>query len=164
MGWTRYRSPFMWALALNMNIPNIPTDNLYKFISIFGLIIFLLSLIGPRLLIHSHRLQEFEMNESILILEERLKQISKEVNSLDGVDSKKVELSEIIELRKRNNELGVINIKNSIAHKKLAYFAQQIRNLVYMSYFGLIVGFFMSGFGFYFWYVKLQKPSELNES
>ena len=44
-----------------MNIPQLPTDNLYKFVAIFGLVIFVIGVIAPqvvydRLVFHEHEI------------------------------------------------------------------------------------------------------------
>lgn len=73
-----------------MNIPNIPTDNLYKFIALTGVIIFILTLFYPEL-------KRQELNDEITLingqieildyekhpLEQQTKEIKKKITELD---------------------------------------------------------------------------------
>ncbi len=67
-----------------MNIPNLPTDNLYKFIAIFGLILFIFRIYQVENLASEINSQVFQLNESIRILKTEKIYHEKNKNFLDN--------------------------------------------------------------------------------
>ncbi len=65
-----------------MNIPNLPTDNLYKFMALSGLVIFLLATIYPILYFDKISDEVFEIGTEMGILDIEQKQIQEKLNDL----------------------------------------------------------------------------------
>lgn len=89
-----------------MNIPNLPTDNLYKLLSIFGLVIFAFSFI-----IKSWDLDEvFEIMNSTWQNEEKYRTFQKKYERLKEIELEKRILLD--SLNTKAEELGLVSIKN----------------------------------------------------
>lgn len=82
----------LWAINLShtMNIPNLPTDNLYKFIALTGVVLFIISLLLPEYLIRQYR-DDIELyNGDVRKLgvekaesEEKRQELKKQIDFLD---------------------------------------------------------------------------------
>lgn len=77
-----------------MEIPDLPTDNLYKFISIFGLIICLYSITIPFLKLNSIEIEVQNNNGEANLLEQEVKSIEGDDRAID------------YKIREIRNELG----------------------------------------------------------
>ena len=87
-----------------MQMPNIPTDNLYKFLSLSGIAIFIFSIVYPVYL--SKQLDDLvnETTTSIGLMEIETEFLSKKLNELSEESSKKTdEKSKDCDYKKENN-------------------------------------------------------------
>jgi hypothetical protein len=156
-----------------------PTDNLYKFMAIFGLLIFFLSYVP---IIHSQQqelewtiwLCDFNTNVTnpinnigieIQTLKEVVNKMSQSIKKKDaaGVDSnieeakKKLEYIDVSDFKEKLSHLDELTKKASILLKKNAF----IKYELYLGIISGIVGFISMCLGFYFWYSKLQKYQDM---
>ena len=141
---------------------NLPTDNLYKFLAISGLVIAMFSVYY--LFQKSHELQfliveqkaELELqkyqmgryDEKFKLQEEQLsteETSEKKRSVLDNIDKDLIEYAKA----QTNSELNLAKIK--ILHHE--YFYYKVTGIT-----GFILGLFLMVFGFVLWYKKIQKP------
>jgi soluble cytochrome b562 len=113
-----------------MNIPNLPTDNLYKFIAIFGLIIAVFS--------------SYMLNKT-------------PEDILSKVD--KIEAENLINKLKTQKDSTSVEMNKILIDVKIKQLSREVDNfpkLLYLYCFLLILGFTLKGIGFYNWYYKTQ--------
>ena len=141
---------------------NLPTDNLYKFLAISGLVIAMFSVYY--LFQKSHELQfliveqkaELELqkyqmgryDEKFKLQEEQLsteETSEKKRSVLDNIDKDLIEYAKV----QTNSELNLAKIK--ILHHEYIYY--KVTGII-----GFIFGLFLIVFGFVLWYKKIQKP------
>lgn len=112
-----------------MNLPNIPTDNLYKFIAISGLAIFLFGL------------YLFNSTQSELLLEINRLKLEQEILQLSNDDFNKKSLDSL-----------EFNHQAQILQKKVDQLPKTYKGYLTLTF----LGFLISIFGFFQWYHKLQ--------
>lgn len=158
-----------------MNIPNIPTDNLYKFIALSGIIIVLLSIYIPKVKIAEVTDKIIDAKESKLILVVK-------VNNLESqVDRFKDKFGPSIKENKENNkelkvenlygELDELNdvlfllkierIKQKAITERIEVLENRSVEIFRWSIITLFNGLVMAFFGFWLWYSKVQKLHDL---
>ena len=147
-----------------MNIPQLPTDNFYKFISFSGFIVifFALSLFyfDHQLHIDSLSLRveiekvryEVSLNESDIA---RLNQLKKHNPNHSSI----VDLDQKVRDANRKNRYLVEDLKGK--QNLVEYYKKQVNFLEPFSYFGLIFGFLVSGIGLALWYRRNQRYQDL---
>ncbi len=126
-----------------MNVPLPPTDNLYKFLAIFGLVIVVMSFIFPHLLIFDLETQIIKLNGEAAVLEYDIQ--SYERNS-------KLKISATDEKQLRHRVAEVTGKKEIISG-----LAKQIKDLLGMLWIWIGLGIFLMIIGFQLWYFKVQK-------
>lgn len=139
-----------------MKIPEyIPTDNLYKFIAIFGLIIFVLAVIYPRKALNELYLHSLELYGQVKILELQSVNLENKLNEL-GLPTDKGTLEQKEEFKKEafNLKLKSQELKN--ANAKNDYLLKQYQSYLKYSYLGMTSGILLMFLGFILWYFKLQ--------
>lgn len=163
-----------------MNIPNIPTDNLYKFQALSGVIIVLLSFYVTIDRINEVRLKILESTEEAKIIGAKTSALSERIETLKNIientvhrqndkhtkDITKVEItytnSEIkelfIEVYEKNLMHKIEQVKNESSIEKAKYLHEESKRIFKMGVFASIIGFVMSITGFRWWYFRVQKP------
>ncbi|MEJ6121350.1 hypothetical protein MT390_05625 [Vibrio sp. 2-Bac 85] len=162
-----------------MQLPSIPTDNLYKFLSISGLWIFFIFIFIPEYIIYitSEKIRNIELNGVILSIESSaLSKESREIEYLLKLEENKLkaeiktneELDAIkstgVILNDRNDKVSAL-IKNSkiamAKHKikldEVKYYLTRLNFLKFIQNYGMFFGFCMSLIGFISWYFKIQR-------
>ena len=123
-----------------MNLDKFPTDNLYKFLAISGLAIFLISILYPYFRIHELGIRIIEAELKIRVLGLDVDNLAQDSHpSREAVLQKQIKLEEL-----QNNQ----NINRFLLNELLLvrHFAQ----------FGILAGFVLSVLGFHLWYTRLQ--------
>ncbi|MFH1315373.1 MAG: hypothetical protein ABIH67_03175 [Candidatus Uhrbacteria bacterium] len=138
-----------------MNIPNLPTDNLYKFIALVGVVVLLAASYFPIIKARELRLAMIEIEGKIKSLEievQYLQDINKklEPNESTGDRNKEELLDKAYKLKMKNEELRT----NS---KKVEVIGIDYECIRKIQTYGMIFGFILSAFGFFLWYFKIQK-------
>jgi hypothetical protein len=142
-----------------MNMPTLPTDNLYKFLSVSGLAIAILSIVLPIMRISEIRMKLVEVKtqanvfsvESEALREDNERWPKKTVLNPEETES----------LRRRLVEL---KIKSAEIGGRLEQIKSLNRDLDYMMILfwgGLPLGVAISVLGFVAWYFIVQKPNDL---
>ncbi|MDV7140447.1 hypothetical protein R3X28_16260 [Maribacter sp. TH_r10] len=167
-----------------MNIPNLPTDNLYKFLALTGLFLMVASFGYKEYRNHEYNIQKTEIKVEEKILEFKIenkktmvehsrklrdfevdilkpKNGDKSIEDLQKqiekfINSYKIEIEEA-ELDWYYNDAGKLLMNSELAevYKKRTDKLNWILNL------SMLIGFFSMISGFYFWYIKLQRHQDL---
>lgn len=139
-------------------MPNFPTDNLYKFMSIFGLALLLYGLITPFFVLNTNldkiekvAVEAAELSARIELLPETL-----EVDPPKRGDTKRARelLEGTADLRAMHAGIGV---KKDIVHR----LNQQNLFVIVLSVLVSIVGLSLASAGFYLWYARVQKYEDM---
>lgn len=151
-----------------MNIPNLPTDNMYKFIALAGLSLCVLSPVYYQVFSREVILKNFELRAEMRrikqesqFLREDVDELRGESNELKGApnvaDEKGRILKQAAALEEKTREL----MRQQIQADKLASEAllsnDQIDQLWWVSLVGLIAGINLLSFGLRLWYTRVQK-------
>jgi membrane-bound ClpP family serine protease len=141
--------------------PEAPTDNLYKFIAIFGLALLLVGAILPTYITYSEKMNYVETMAKVKALENEML-VAGDFEILEEFKTEKVRTSE--EVERFNAKVRDFTLKNGQAVAELERFnarnpfavaaADNIRILY-------VIGAFLVAFGFVLWYYKLQRYQDL---
>ena len=156
-----------------MNLPLLPTDNLYKFMSLAGAVIIILSVIYPIIQIEElqHRIVSLNGEEKILdqeieFIKHDVKFLEKNINILEKKKNQKIgELNELLrkstELSRKTNEQQIKNIELFYKKQDIELTSKYISQNRILGFIGTGFGSFLAFFGFYLWYVRIQKLQDL---
>jgi hypothetical protein len=135
-----------------MNIPNLPTDNLYKFMALSGLLILILSISYPTY----HTL---ELEKQRMMISGEIEILKSETDLLERI---------VFERTKRQYKLTdpeflqVVQLKKVLAKIKaqgmqLDLLESQIKRYEWFCWVGFFIGLLLSVSGFSLWYIRVQR-------
>ena len=133
----------------SVNILQPPTDSLYKFMAVSGLLIICFSVIWPELRIYELEQQSIQLKGEVNILRIETNNLNKDVerhNKDKSIETliEKQRLQEIkLEQLKTKAELGQLAVTNT-------------RRMNRILYIGAALGLTLSFFGFILWYWRVQ--------
>jgi hypothetical protein len=138
-----------------MDILKPPTDNLYKFIAISGLLIILASFVFPQILYKDYAMKFAEIEGDLRVLERQMDTL----NSIKDTESDDPRQKKEDDIEKNRIE---IEFEKGLAE---AFRKREIRvalsNYAHrwqiFGYIGMSFGLVMMSSGFYLWYSRLQK-------
>ncbi len=142
-----------------MNISSIPTDNLYKFLAISGLVIIITCLYLPYKQIREIDLKYIELKSETQLLEEKnyilnvKKKLVEDIKSSTSEDALKI-LNERAELLQ---EAPIISKR----WEQLIYLNNEKKELRKITNVGLGFGVIITFIGFFQWYRRLQKYQDI---
>lgn len=151
-----------------MNIPNVPTDNMYKFQAIVGLLILLSSLIFSFFTLQEATTEYHDNKADIESVKIEMKYLDLDITRIEkelGILSKKTILSddERSKYLADGNELSEllktvksIELKSVVKQEKLNQLTDRINNVKLIMNFGLLFGGFWFVYGLWMWNKKLQ--------
>ncbi|GGO80436.1 hypothetical protein GCM10011348_17090 [Marinobacterium nitratireducens] len=116
-----------------MNLDNLPTDNLYKFVSLGGLVLVLFSLVYLRPLVWEQKIEVAKLAAEVKFYRSQEAKEEMDVEKLVGFEIK------LAELREKN---------------------LQIKDLLLDARVLLYLGGFLTLFGFNLWYIRVQRPND----
>ena len=137
-----------------MDILKPPTDNLYKFISIFGLLIFLASFIFPQILSREYSLKYAEVEGEIRVLENEREYIDNLKSDSEEPNQKK-EDDPAIKQREAEFDKGLAEARKN--HELSKALGVEARRWQWFGYIGMLLGVALMAGGFYLWYSRVQK-------
>ncbi|EOK5698512.1 hypothetical protein ACM6U9_004468, partial [Vibrio parahaemolyticus] len=154
----------------SMNIPNFPTDSLYKFISISGVFLLVSFLLAPeyskyKIDLHQLAIETEEARLKLLVdfnsdniglVEDAIAEAKKEQKMLS---EKYLKLHE--ETRKVNRENRLLLAKLEGKVRLSDYYTSQFERVESFQFYGILVSFIYTVFGFVLWYLKVQRPMDL---
>lgn len=159
----------------------LPTDSIYKFLAVAGLLIFLLAIVLPTYFRKNLNLQliDLQKRSEVVVLSQkylskaldktvnnvdRLREVANEYEQSDCEGQKRAELEKlsertIQEMAKHEAdtlEQGIQVIELKFDVEKLGFLAGEIKRLLFLQVFGLVLGVSMTVAGFSLWYIKVQ--------
>ncbi len=135
-----------------MKFPELPTDNLYKFMALFGITL-LISSYFPLFQTYKLMVDSARLGGEIAILEKEIESVTSSINNWT-----KEKGSEYIEIQHK----GLVSLVE-LSNKKLELTTIECIRYTYQSafFFSSISSAFLIAFGFKLWYKKLQKPRDI---
>jgi hypothetical protein len=171
---------------MNLPVPTLPTDNLYKFMALSGLAILIISLVFPMIRIEETELKlvELETQTEVLRIETddltremsgKTEKIQKEMVSLDPeklanlskkdiellLNESKLHLQDLENDRKRMNELKIKTVELKGRTKLVGALMEDLRSYLIFLIVGGALGLLFCFLGFGLWYKLVQRPSDL---
>lgn len=166
-----------------MNIPNIPTDNFYKFIALSGTIIVLVTLYTSITKVSEVEDKLIEAEEIVKTIAVKIESLNRKVSFIDSIiensDMKqndkifkhvgKIELEysplEMKELLKEEQEalflIKIEQVKSEANNKSIEHLHKRASSIFYVGIFIIIIGLLMANIGFTLWYVRVQRPLDM---
>jgi hypothetical protein len=162
-------------------IPNLPTDNLYKFVALSGLVLtgaacyFTYSMSGQLNDKHYQYVSAFvATQEKMKLANSNVEMLNSAIkNTIDAQNGKAVpdgqlaieippkEFKELeIEARRVGSELAIENAMHDIEDQRIQELESELKFVKWAGLFATIVGVAMSSIGFFVWYRKVQKPMD----
>jgi hypothetical protein len=141
---------------MDMQIPNVPTDNLYKFISISGLVLIVTSFIAISISQREVADQIFTTHQEALSVGKAIQQLDDEMDALvsNPTPESYVRAKQILEetkpLEVELAKLESMNDKSEYMHLASTEDLNFFKNQIYF-------GFFLTILGFIGWYYRLQR-------
>jgi hypothetical protein len=133
-----------------MNFPNLPTDNLYKFCALAGLIATILSIVLPNIALHNLNLELIKTNGEIKVLEAE----SRHFKAAENKDNLSPE--EKTNLLEKSKELEIKLIQLNSKNDAENFLTAQARHWRSIGFFGVFLGVLLVATGFILWYRKVQ--------
>jgi hypothetical protein len=138
-----------------MDVLKPPTDNLYKFVAISGLLIFLASFIFPQILYKDYLIKFAEIEGDLRVLENQVATLNSILDTEPEDPKRKEEDDKEINQRKTEIDKGLAEvIRKREMRVALSNYAHQWQVFGYV---GMSFGLVMMMSGFYFWYSRLQR-------
>lgn len=135
-----------------MSVPNLPTDNLYKFLSLGGLLLGVVSLSLNILVLDNYSQQAINLFRQDLEINKNLKEVNLRLKTLTPEvlkDNKELVRLYSETLKSENN--------NKILQKEVDNITPSYEIKNNLLNFATATGFLVSAAGFILWYEKLQK-------
>ena len=141
-----------------MNYVPLPTDNLYKFIALSGLAIILVSLFYPLRLVVDLELKAAgamgQIQETTDLIEETERALS------DIEKSESPTAAQVNEAARKHKLARQSSNRDIPIGAELQVLRAQLDGIKSVSRIGIALGTIMTAFGFYFWYVRVQRPAD----
>jgi hypothetical protein len=148
-----------------MTLPQFPTDNMYKFMAIFGLTIALGSYVVVDWRVSNKALEKISLDREKLKYETERSYDSDVMKAygdqIDEIDKEKnpdlKQISELTEIYDKTAQQYFQNEKNKVLDSEYKNVDDDIKLLNNALKYGIIVGSVLTVIGFILWYFKLQR-------
>ncbi len=142
-----------------MNLPALPTDNLYKFLALSGVALVVFSFIFPLDRLAAIQLKRVEMQTQAEVLLVELSNLEKEVDRAAGRE--KVSDEVLKDLQARRLQLAIKHAEVNGAKAQVAVLLEQFERAWSVLIVGMFAGIALANVGFFLWYYRVQKPADL---
>jgi|CXWL01.1.fsa_nt_gi biopolymer transport protein ExbB/TolQ len=139
-----------------MNLPSLPTDNLYKFVALTGLALLALSLTFPvskiielQMAVTESQALRAKLDIQDDTVERALQKLEKSISPSAG---------EVASVRELHEQRKLMQIELDKTSKLNTYQLEWIQLYRSASIIGLILGSVLATLGFRFWYIRVQRP------
>jgi hypothetical protein len=141
-----------------MDYPNIPTDNLYKFLAIGGLVVFIFSIVYPtgKLLELEFQLADFKAGREKINIERNF--LNKEIEILEKKES--VGSNEIKVIRDKLLQQELKEADFNAQAEKIQVSFKWIQDFQWLAIIGSLLGVILEAIGFTAWYLRVQHPQD----
>jgi len=147
-----------------MQIPSLPTDNLYKFLAIAGLVIIVLSVVGPwsryeqltpktievETQVSTHKREIVSVESAIMRTEEELKKAKTQ-------KERELLLARAEELQKQKRQLQIMISEIAGKRTLLQHLQERVALYFVVGTYSLVFGVIVSIVGFVLWYRRVQR-------
>lgn len=141
-----------------MTLPNLPTDNLYKFLALSGLLLAVISFAYPMNLIYEAREQLISQQTEFKVLKIELESIHAQLEIADVRGSLVTgEGRELLE-KHYKNDIALIKVNGQAA--KIELLANEIESWKLWMAILVGLGVFFTVVGFILWYRVVQAPAD----
>lgn len=139
-----------------MNLPTLPTDNLYKFIAIAGITIVVTSFLSISFQMHEMAILMFDYNTEALVVRENVDNLGEKVTNLSTLEKDEIIIESQSILKETNNqELKLAELEG--VRQKNTFLFDDFKENFYMFKKFIYLGFGITVYGFILWYLKLQQ-------
>lgn len=161
------------------NLSSLPTDSLYKFMSLFGALVAIASVVLPEFVKKSFKFQLLELRKDLDIhkincryIDEIVERLRKDASRTEekfikiaenGGDLGDEERKEVVRLRRATDELNEksqdisrITCIMECETRKVTYLSEKLFLIGFLQSVGFFMGAALCGSGFYLWYFRLQ--------
>jgi hypothetical protein len=145
-----------------MMIPSLPTDNLYKFIAMTGLLMVIFYIIFPSQKLVELTIKKIDVETEVAVISNEIEQISDDVKHIEKIANQQghVTAAQLDELENRNNEARNKNRRMEGELKKIQVLAIQHKTLESITKPLFPLGLFLMAVGFLCWYLLVQRPTD----
>ena len=143
-----------------MQIPNLPTDNLYKFMALLGLILIILSTVFPIWTIHYIGLKQIQSQTELDLFdieEVYLRREQQEIReTLEALPpNKRIGARRLTDEKARDHSIKFGQTKGK--WEEIKYLNSWRKDLKVFIFTGMFIGSILTVYGFSLWYKRLQK-------
>ena len=142
-----------------MNIPIIPTDSLYKFMALAGIVLIIFSYVIPYKNSEELDFLIIEVGEELEIIERKQKALDLEFSWFEKL-SPQEQMKVIKEISEYHIETGILlaKLKSKQEKCKLLFSKNKAWDKIFNLFFW--IGLILSFSGFVFWYIFIQNPQD----
>ena len=133
-----------------MDIPQIPTDNLYKFLALFGIVIIAVFLILPPYFDHQIQLKAIQAQAEANVVQEK-------IDNVHHLKMAKAPELDYVEETRQIGDLLVEKVQVEGRKKETEFLLQQSERIMRAAKNGIFIGIAVSILGFLLWYFNLQR-------
>lgn len=143
-----------------MNLPSsIPTDNLYKFMAITGLVLIILSLYWYNKNLREIALESIELRSQVQLMAEK-----------NFILDEKKKIVEAIKNSTSEEALAILNQRAELLREaptitkrweQLFFMANEFKKQKWIIFAVIVLGVGITTVGFYLWYIRLQKYQDI---
>lgn len=142
-----------------MYVPQLPTDNLYKFLAISGLVMIIVSYAYTGKAVNDLAIKGVETETTMAALKIESDHIRDSMNLLKA--GKDQGLEQWNALREKNLQVMIKSAQLNGEIKKQIEYQRQAKKLAAASFIGSIFGVALAFSGFILWYLRVQKPADM---
>ena len=141
-----------------MDLPHLPTDNLYKFMALSGLALIIFSTAVPIVRLGELDLKRAEVEGEQTVLEVELEELKRDISLLE----KKVKPSsqDLDAFRKRAVELRIKNAQFKGKTEQYRTLVSALQLAWSILKYGNTIGVAVAAAGFLLWYRQIQRPND----
>jgi hypothetical protein len=146
-----------------MNVPGMPTDNLYKFMAIAGLALIAFSAYVRISQSHEIDARIDALKRELVVITVDIQYLDRELAPVDTtacVSPAKPACPSDAQLstwRERSADIRKRLELNRVGNETLRRLADEATRLHVVTFIGTFIGFLLAIYGFYFWYTRLQR-------
>lgn len=145
-----------------MNLPAFPTDNLYKFIAIAGLILSGYCAFFAYQQVWEIKFQIIGLETDERIIKTEITELTKELDNLSErmAAENTIALQEVKDFQKRHLAIAHQKTRFEGKRRENELLIEQLNNHFKVFWVGIVGGLLVSIVGFWLWYKRIQKPAE----
>jgi len=130
-----------------------PTDNLYKFLAISGLMIFCFFVIWPELQTYKLEQRKIEILGEQEVIKHEIDYINQD---LDRIKQGEITFEKFFPILKQSREIAIKTAQISTKSKLLELTNARLKKITFFTPIGIALGLIMTLNGFALWYFKIQ--------